>query len=87
MKALSRKQKVSSSPLALTQEMPFYHLEVHILNISRIIYRRFTNDGNTHIAELNHLIQMLMGWENQHLHVFHIDKNLSENDIRFHDYK
>lgn len=49
-----------------------YHLKVHILNISPMIYRRFIIDGNTHIAELHHLIQMIMGWENQHLHVFHI---------------
>jgi hypothetical protein len=50
----------------------FYHLKVHILNISPMIYRRFIVDGNTHIAELHHLIQMMIGWENQHLHVFHI---------------
>ena len=49
-----------------------YHLKVHILNISPMIYRRFIVDGNTHVAELHHLIQMMMGWENQHLHVFHI---------------
>ncbi|WP_373515355.1 hypothetical protein [Persicitalea sp.] len=34
-----------------------YHLKIHILNISPMIYRRFIIDGNTHLAELHHLIQ------------------------------
>ena len=37
-----------------------YHFKVHILNISPRIYWRFIFDGNTHIAELHHLIQMMM---------------------------
>lgn len=49
-----------------------YHLKVHILNISPMIYRRFIIDGNTHLAQLHHLLQIILGWENQHLHLFHI---------------
>lgn len=49
-----------------------YYLKLHILNTSQMIYRCFIIDGNTQIVELHHLIQMLMDWENHHLHVFHI---------------
>lgn len=33
-----------------------YHLKVHIVNILPMIYQRFIIDGNTHLAELHHLI-------------------------------
>jgi hypothetical protein len=66
------KAKNVVQPVAVDPRTAVYHLKVHILNISPMIYRRFIVDGNTHIAELHHLIQMMMGWENQHLHVFHI---------------
>jgi hypothetical protein len=49
-----------------------HNFKVHILNISPMIYQRFIVDGSTHMAAQHHLIQMMMGWGNQHLHVLHI---------------
>ncbi len=49
-----------------------YHLKIHLSGISPMIYRRFTIPGDTHIAQLHHLIQIVMGWYNDHLHNFHI---------------
>ena len=72
MKAKNAIQSAVDGPLHGDPRCRVYHLKVHILNISPMIFRRFIVDGNTHLAELHHLIQMIMGWENQHLHVFHI---------------
>jgi len=30
-----------------------------------MIYGRFKVKGDTHIAQLHHLIQIIMGWDNQ----------------------
>lgn len=49
-----------------------FHLKVHLLDISPMIYRRVVVRGDTTIAELHHLIQIFMGWGNAHLHKFHI---------------
>ncbi|MPR36728.1 hypothetical protein GBK04_29145 [Cytophagaceae bacterium SJW1-29] len=44
-------------PVAVDPRTAIYHFKVHILNISPMIYRRFIIVGNTHLAELHHLIQ------------------------------
>ena len=49
-----------------------YHLKIHLLDISPMIYRRFVVNGDTNIAQLHHLVQIIMGWSNCHLHNFHI---------------
>ena len=72
MKAKNAIQSAVDCPSHVDPGCTVYHLKVHILNISPMIYRRFIIDGNTHLAELHHLIQMMMGWGNQHLHTFHI---------------
>jgi len=64
MKTKNVIQSADMYPRSGTDNRTVYHLKVHILNISPMIYRRFIIDGNTHIAELHHLIQMMMGWEN-----------------------
>ncbi len=66
------KTKNVAQPIIGDPRSAVYHLKAHILNISPMIYRRFIIDGHTHLAALHHLLQMMMGWENQHLHVFHI---------------
>ncbi|MFT5520002.1 MAG: hypothetical protein ACI9IA_000589 [Enterobacterales bacterium] len=37
-----------------------------------MIWRRFRIRGNTSLADLHHIIQIAMGWDNEHLHLFHI---------------
>lgn len=46
--------------------------KIHILGVSPQIYRRFVVSDTTNIAQLHHLIQMIMGWKCYHLHQFHI---------------
>ncbi|WP_159478661.1 IS1096 element passenger TnpR family protein [Dyadobacter sp. 3J3] len=54
------KAKNVVQPVAIDPRSAVYHLKVYILNISPMIYRRFVIDGNTNIAELHHLIQMMI---------------------------
>ena len=49
-----------------------YHFKIYLLNISPMIYRRFKVKRDTHIAQLHHLIQIIMGWDNDHLHSFKV---------------
>ena len=35
-------------------------------------WRRLRVRGNTSLADLYHIIQIAMGWDNDHLHCFHI---------------
>jgi hypothetical protein len=69
MKVSSRKkpsQEIADPKTAI------YHFKIYLLNISPMIYRRFKVKGDVHIAELHHLIQIIMGWDNVHLHCFKI---------------
>ena len=47
-----------------------YQLKIHLLGISPHIYRRVPVRGDTTLAELHHVFQVTMGWENWHLHRF-----------------
>ena len=48
-----------------------YQLKIHLLGISPQICRRVLVRGDTTLAELHHVFQVVMGWENWHLHRFH----------------
>ncbi len=37
-----------------------------------MIWRRLRLCGNTSLADLHHIIQIAMSWDNDHLHCFHI---------------
>ena len=47
-----------------------YQLKIHLLGISPQICRRVRVRGDTTLAELHHVFQVAMGWENWHLHSF-----------------
>jgi len=47
-----------------------YQLKIHLLGISPQISRRVLVRGDTTLAELHHIFQMVMGWDNWHLHSF-----------------
>ena len=46
-----------------------YQFKIHLLGISPHIYRRVLVRGDTTLAELHHVFQVTMGWENWHLHM------------------
>ena len=47
-----------------------YQLKIHLVGISPHICRRVLVRGDTTLAELHHVFQVAMGWENWHLHRF-----------------
>ena len=47
-----------------------YQLKIHLLGISPQITRRVLVRGETTLAELHHIVQVAMGWDNEHLHRF-----------------
>lgn len=47
-----------------------YQLKIHLLGISPQICRRVLVRGYTTLAELHHVFQVVMGWDNGHLHCF-----------------
>lgn len=49
-----------------------YQLKIHLLGISPQIYRRLTVRADTTLALLHHIVQVVMGWGNWHLHSFQI---------------
>ena len=49
-----------------------YQLKIHLLGISSHICRRVRVRGDTTLAELHHVFQVVMGWENWRLHSFHL---------------
>ncbi len=49
-----------------------YQPKIHLVGISPHISRRVLVRGDTTLAELHHIFQVAMGWENGHLHRFHL---------------
>ena len=47
-----------------------YQLKIHLLGISPQICRCVLVQGDTTLAELHHVFQVVMGWDNWHLHLF-----------------
>lgn len=51
---------------------PVYQLKIVLTKISPMIWRRLLVRGTTTIYELHHIIQIAMGWEDDHLNRFRI---------------
>jgi hypothetical protein len=49
-----------------------YHLRIEMLGIKPLIWRRLWVSGNTKLPKLHRILQAVMGWENCHLHQFHV---------------
>ena len=64
---LDNPAQLKNSPVELV-----YQLKIHLLGISPQIYRRVLVQADTTLAQLHHIFQVVMGWENGHLHSFHI---------------
>lgn len=52
--------------------MKIYSLKIALTGISPMVWRRFRIAGNTSLADLHYIIQILYGWDNEYLHQFHI---------------
>jgi hypothetical protein len=52
--------------------MTIYSIKVALRGISPMIWRRLRLPAQTSLADLHYIIQMAMGWDDEHLHCFHI---------------
>lgn len=52
--------------------MDTYIIKVALRGISPMIWRRLRIRANTSLADLHHIIQIAMDWDDEHLHCFHI---------------
>ena len=55
-----------------TQESSIYQLKVVLLGISPMIWRRLLVSSTSTIADLHYILQITMGWSDDHLHRFRI---------------
>src|SRR5512145_790286 len=53
--------------------IPIYQFKISLNEIRPAIWRRFVVSANITLYELHHIIQIIMGWQNYHLHDFQID--------------
>lgn len=53
-------------------ESKVYQLKIHLMNVSPMVWRRIVIKDDTSIAKLHGILQIVMGWENIHLHHFRI---------------
>jgi len=57
-----------------------YQLKLELKDSSPKIWRRIQVSGNTSFSDLHDIIQLTMGWENEHLYEFYI------NGFKIHDF-
>jgi hypothetical protein len=49
-----------------------FQLHVSLQGVEPLVWRRLLVPGRTRLSTLHDILQVAMGWENSHLHVFHI---------------
>jgi hypothetical protein len=77
-----------------------YQLKIHLRGVTPMVWRRVLIKASASIADLHAIIQAVMGWEDLHLHQFHIhgktygiyrDGGMHFRDdprqVRLHDFK
>src|SRR5688500_17166132 len=60
-------------PAKSTDESPVYQLKVTLKGSKPPIWRRIQVRGSTTLAKLHRILQVVMGWEDYHLHQFIVD--------------
>lgn len=55
------------------QDSPVYQLKIALKGVKPEIWRRIQVRGNTTMARLHRIIQVVMGWADYHLHEFTVD--------------
>jgi hypothetical protein len=76
------------SPPQLAQiPVQIYQFHVLLLTISPAIWRRFLIRSDSTIADLHYILQIVLGWDDEHLHQFsihgrHFDENTEQGRDR-----
>ncbi|BBM82661.1 plasmid pRiA4b ORF-3 family protein [Candidatus Uabimicrobium amorphum] len=83
MEVIEREAKVAMRPIlkivnnhitSLEQDSTVYYLKISLKKSKPLIWRRICVPGNVSLAALHNIIQIVMGWENNHEHCFTIDE-------------
>jgi len=56
--------------MPLSSEVEVYQLRVYLRKISPIVWRRILVRSDSTIADLHHTLQIVMNWDDYHLHEF-----------------
>jgi len=67
-------KKPTKSQSAAKEPGKTYQLKIELEGVSPPIWRRVLVPGNISLGRLHAVIQLVMGWDNDHLHQFIIDK-------------
>ncbi len=52
--------------------MKTYTIKLALRDVSPMVWRRLKIPGDTSLAQLHHIIQIVYNWDDEHLHQFHI---------------
>ncbi len=63
---------LESPPQPAQAAVQIYQFHVLLLTISPAIWRRFLIRSDSTIADLHYILQIVMGWDDEHLHQFSI---------------
>jgi hypothetical protein len=69
-------KKPTKSKSAVKEPGKTYQLKIELEGSSPPIWRRVLVPGNISLGRLHAVIQLVMGWDNAHLHQFIIDKQI-----------
>ncbi|HTQ80416.1 MAG TPA: plasmid pRiA4b ORF-3 family protein [Thermoanaerobaculia bacterium] len=56
--------------------IPYYQLKVTLVGSRPPIWRRLKVSGNLHLGRLHQVLQIAMGWEDVHLHLFAVGRTV-----------
>jgi hypothetical protein len=60
-------------PSRKPDDSPIYQLKITLRASKPLIWRRIQVRGSTTLAKLHHILQIVMGWTDSHLHQFIVD--------------
>ncbi len=60
-------------PSRKPDDSPVYQLKITLRESKPLIWRRVQVRGSTTLAKLHHILQVVMGWTDSHLHQFIVD--------------
>ena len=58
----------------LLRNMDIYQLKITLMDVRPLIWRRIQVQDTVNLPQLHKVLQIVMGWENSHLHRFTVDR-------------
>jgi hypothetical protein len=58
----------------LLRNMDIYQLKITLMEVRPLIWRRIQVQDTVNLPQLHKVLQIVMGWENSHLHRFAVDR-------------